>query len=73
MSSAAVRGFFATAAMGFALCAAITVHAAPADTTAALEPETSDVVTMEPPKPNWFFVDGGWDMPGTSIFDGDIG
>ncbi len=73
MSSAAVRGFFATAAMGFALCAAITAHAAPADTTAAPEPETSDVVTMEPPKPNWFFVDGGWDMPGTSIFDGDSG
>jgi methylamine dehydrogenase heavy chain len=30
-------------------------------------------LTIDPPKPTWFFVDGGWDMPGTSIFDGESG
>ncbi|MCI4590471.1 methylamine dehydrogenase [Sphingobium sp. BYY-5] len=48
-------------------------QAAPADISAALEAEESDVMTIDPPKPTWFFVDGGWDMPGTSIFDGESG
>lgn len=40
---------------------------------AVLEPEESNTVTIDPPKPGWFFVDGGWDMPGTSIFDSETG
>lgn len=48
-------------------------QAAPADTPVVLEAEESDVATMEPPRPEWFFVDGGWNMPGTSIFDGKTG
>ena len=61
-------------AAALTLCAAVPAHAAaPADTTASIEPETSDTLTIEPPKPTWFFVDGGWDMPGTSIFDSETG
>lgn len=61
-------------AAAFALCAFPPAHAAaPADTTASIEPETSDTLTIEPPRPTWFFVDGGWDMPGTSIFDSETG
>lgn len=48
---------------------AVPVQAAPA----VLEPEESNTVTIDPPKPGWFFVDGGWDMPGTSIFDSETG
>jgi methylamine dehydrogenase heavy chain len=61
-------------AAALTLCAAVPAHAAaPADTTASIEPETSDTLTIDPPKPTWFFVDGGWDMPGTSIFDSETG
>ena len=61
-------------AAALTLCAAVSAHAAaPADTTASIEPETSDTLTIDPPKPTWFFVDGGWDMPGTSIFDSETG
>ncbi|RJG53303.1 methylamine dehydrogenase [Sphingobium terrigena] len=63
---------FAAAAWGWALLVS-PAQAAPADTSAVLEMETSDVLTITPPKPTWFFVDGGWDMPGTSIFDGETG
>lgn len=73
MSSSVFRGIFAATAFGMTLSAAVAGDAVPADVAATLEPETSDVVTMEPPKPNWFFIDGGWDMPGTSIFDGEAG
>ena len=72
MPRTAARGLFAAAAWGWALLAGPT-QAAPADTGAALEMETSDVLSITPPKPTWFFVDGGWDMPGTSIFDGETG
>ena len=61
-------------AAAFALCAFSPAHAAaPVDTTASVEPETSDTLTIDPPRPTWFFVDGGWDMPGTSIFDSETG
>lgn len=72
MPRTAARGLFAAAAWGWALLAS-PVQAEPADTGAVLEMETSDVLTITPPKPTWFFVDGGWDMPGTSIFDGETG
>lgn len=72
MPRTAARGLFAAAALGWALLAS-PARAAPADTGAVLEMETSDVLTITPPKPTWFFVDGGWDMPGTSIFDGETG
>lgn len=72
MPRTAARGLFAAAAWGWALLAS-PAQAAPADTGAVLEMETSDVLTITPPKPTWFFVDGGWDMPGTSIFDGETG
>src|SRR5688572_20979843 len=35
----------------------------------AQESETSDVVKMEPPKTDWVFVDGGFTVDGTAIFD----
>lgn len=47
--------------------------AAPADTVASVEPEEADTATMEPPSAGWFYVDGGWDANGTSIFDGQTG
>ncbi|WP_182914004.1 amine dehydrogenase large subunit [Sphingobium terrigena] len=72
MPRTAARGLFAAAAWGWALLVS-PAQAAPADTSAVLEMETSDVLTITPPKPTWFFVDGGWDMPGTSIFDGETG
>lgn len=72
MPRTAARGLFAAATWGWALLAS-PAQAAPADTGAVLEMETSDVLTITPPKPTWFFVDGGWDMPGTSIFDGETG
>ncbi len=35
----------------------------------AQEGETSDVLKLEPPKTDWVFVDGGFMMDGTAIFD----
>jgi methylamine dehydrogenase heavy chain len=40
---------------------------------ASVESETSDVAKMEPPKPNWFFVNNGWYNDGTSIYDAATG
>ncbi|OAN55792.1 methylamine dehydrogenase [Sphingobium sp. TCM1] len=67
------RRIFAATLSAMLLGSAAVAGAAPADTSVALEPEESDVLTIDPPKPTWFFVDGGWDMPGTSIFDGESG
>ncbi|HUD91944.1 amine dehydrogenase large subunit [Sphingobium sp.] len=71
--STARRRIFTAAFSTMLLGSAAMAQAAPADTSAALEPEESDVLTIDPPKPTWFYVDGGWDMPGTSIFDGESG
>lgn len=38
-----------------------------------LEPEESDVLKIETPKPNWFYVNGGWYVNGTTIFDAKTG
>ncbi|MEH3048143.1 amine dehydrogenase large subunit [Sphingomonas adhaesiva] len=59
----------ASAAIGSGLL--IAASAAPAQTE--LQPEVSDTMRADPPQPDWFFVDGGWDQPGTSIFDGRSG
>ena len=66
------RRIFAAFSLGYALFAGA-VMAQAADAPADLTPEESDVMTIDPPKPTWFYVDGGWDMPGTSIFDGETG
>lgn len=47
--------------------------AALAQAAPELKEEESDVLTIDPPKPGWFYVDGGWDMAGTSIFDSESG
>ena len=73
MSRTATRTIFAAAALGWTLFATAAWAAPAAETDAVPEAETSDVMTIPPPKPTWFFVDGGWDMPGTSIFDGETG
>lgn len=66
------RRIFVAFSLGYALFAGA-VMAQAADAPADLTPEESDVMTIDPPKPTWFYVDGGWDMPGTSIFDGETG
>jgi methylamine dehydrogenase heavy chain len=71
--SNATRRIFATLLCGSLFASAALVQAAPADTSASVEPEESDVMTIDPPKPTWFYVNGGWDMPGTSILDGETG
>ena len=73
MSRTATRAIFAAAALGWTLFATAAWAAPAAETDAVPEAETSDVMTIPPPKPTWFFVDGGWDMAGTSIFDGETG
>lgn len=67
------RRIFAALSCGALVAGATLAQAAPADTKASVEPEESDVMTIDPPKSTWFYVDGGWDMPGTSIFDGETG
>lgn len=37
------------------------------------EAEEPGVMTMEPPKPSWFYVRGGWGSAGSSIFDAGTG
>lgn len=64
---------FTAIATGSLLFAAIPGMAAPADVGTEPQMETSDVVTADPPSPGWFYVDGGWEMAGTSIFDGESG
>lgn len=73
MSRTATKAIFAAAALGWTLFATAAWAAPAAETDAVPEAETSDVMTIPPPKPTWFFVDGGWDMAGTSIFDGETG
>ena len=73
MSRTATRAIFAATALCWTLFATAAQAAPAAETDAVPEAETSDVMTIPPPKPTWFFVDGGWDMAGTSIFDGETG
>jgi methylamine dehydrogenase heavy chain len=69
----AVRMLAATVAAWSSL-AIVPAQSAPAvDPNPVTETEISDVMTIDPPKPGWFYVDGGWDMPGTSIFDSETG
>ena len=66
-----LRATAASAIAATALLAGAT--AAPAQSAPELQPETSDTMRADPPNPNWFYVEGGWDSPGTSIFDGQTG
>lgn len=64
------RVLFATAMAG----SLATMNAAVASAEAVVpEAEEPGVMTMEPPKPTWFFVRGGWGSAGTSIFDAGTG
>lgn len=60
-------------AAGTAVAAGLLIAATAAPAQTELQPEVSDTLRADPPSPNWFYVDGGWDMPGTSIFDGETG
>ncbi|MCP1469508.1 methylamine dehydrogenase heavy chain [Sphingobium sp. OAS761] len=68
--SRTVRSIFAA---GLAIVFATAAAAAQTPPPAEVEAEISDTMTLPSPVPTWFFVDGGWDMPGTSIFDGETG
>lgn len=72
-SAFAIRMLSATAAL-WSLLVPVPTGAAPSvDPNPVTEAETSDIMTIDPPKPGWFYVDGGWDMDGTSIFDSESG
>jgi methylamine dehydrogenase heavy chain len=74
MTRAVAKGIFAATGLAWALIATASAgHAAQADAAAVLEAETSDTMTIDPPKLTWFYVDGGWDSPGTNIFDAESG
>ena len=68
-----IRKIRATAVAGLLLASSAAAIAAPDAPDAELKPETSDVKLADPPSLNWFYVDGGWISPGTSIFDGETG
>lgn len=44
-----------------------------ATTATVPEAETSDVMKAEKPQNHWFYVNGGWNVDGTSIFDAKTG
>lgn len=64
------RTALATAALGaLALLAAPAAHAG----TASVEPEESNVLKLDAPKPSWFFLGRGFTLDGTSIYDSNTG
>lgn len=74
MKSAFAVRMLSAAVGACSFLATIPAGAAPAaDPNPVTETETSDVMTIDPPKLGWFYVDGGWDMGGTSIFDSESG
>jgi methylamine dehydrogenase heavy chain len=74
MKSAFAVRMLSAATAACSLLATIPAGAAPsADPNPVTEAETSDVMTIDSPKPGWFYVDGGWDQGGTSIFDAESG
>ncbi|MFM2371758.1 MAG: hypothetical protein RIS85_1480 [Pseudomonadota bacterium] len=66
-----VRDGVAGVVLAGALVATVAVAAEPAPVVA--EAEEHDVAGMEPPKPAWFYVRGGWGTNGSSIFDAGTG
>ncbi|WP_408590222.1 amine dehydrogenase large subunit [Novosphingobium sp.] len=66
---AIARKSVASAALALAMLAAPAAHAA----TASVEPEESGVNTLEAPKASWFFVQRGFVLGGTSIYDSNTG
>ncbi len=66
--SAAIRFAAATA------LASVSLVVAPAHAgTVSTEPEESTVSSLTPPKPSWFFVQRGFVLPGTAIYDSATG
>ncbi|HQS69957.1 MULTISPECIES: amine dehydrogenase large subunit [unclassified Novosphingobium] len=65
----------ASLAVGLALGASAIAgtFASPLLAETMVEAEEAEVNTIEPPKPNWFFVRGGWGSAGSSIFDAGTG
>ncbi|MBB3980827.1 methylamine dehydrogenase heavy chain [Sphingobium fontiphilum] len=63
------RGMVAALAVGVAAIG----FPAQATDPHGLEPEESDIVTIETPKPDWFYVRAGWGIDGTAIYDGRSG
>lgn len=57
------------AALGACMLATAPAHAG----TASVEPEESSVKTAPAPKPSWFFVQRGFVIPGTAIYDTGTG
>jgi methylamine dehydrogenase heavy chain len=58
------------AVAGFALALGSLFPAIPSlAAPASVEPEESDVRTLDAPKPGWFFIQRGFVLGGTSIFD----
>ena len=68
MRFAAAAGYAAATAIAIVLGATAQAQT-PAATPASVQPEQSDVRSIEPPKPSWVFVNRGFVMPGTSIYD----
>lgn len=69
MKFATVAGTAAVTAIAIVLGAAASQAQTPAPSPASVAPETSDVRTIEPPKPSWIFVNRGFVTPGTAIYD----
>lgn len=73
MPIANVKRLSVATASILAVVAAGTASPAGAKDMHGLTPETSDVMTIDPPQPSWFYVNGGWDVDGTTIFDAKTG
>lgn len=63
------RLFAASAMVGIALAATAPAHAG----AGTIEPEESDVSSLESPKPNWFYIQRGFVLGGTAIYDANTG
>lgn len=61
------------ARVAFGLMCAATAPAGVLAQNVVPEAEEAIVMTIEPPKPGWFFVRGGWGSAGSSIFDASSG
>jgi len=68
MRFAAAVGYAAATAIAIVLGAA-TQAQTPAAAPASVQPEQSDIRSIERPKPSWVFVNRGFVLPGTAIYD----
>lgn len=67
MTFAAIGKLCSASAVALALLS--TAGIARAETTDSLEPEQSAVATLPAPKPSWIFVNRGFVIPGSTIYD----